>query len=32
MICQPAHPTPKGHDAIAARMLPCVLRALGRKG
>jgi acyl-CoA thioesterase I len=26
------HPTPKGHDAIAARMLPCVLRALGRKG
>lgn len=26
------HPTPKGHDAIAARMLPCVMRALGRKG
>ncbi len=25
------HPTPKGHDAIAARMLPCVMRALGRK-
>jgi lysophospholipase L1-like esterase len=26
------HPTPNGHDIIAARMLPCVLRALGRKG
>jgi acyl-CoA thioesterase I len=26
------HPTPAGHDKIAARMLPCVLRALGRKG
>ncbi|MGD0565309.1 MAG: GDSL-type esterase/lipase family protein [Roseiarcus sp.] len=25
------HPTPKGHDIIAARMLPCVMRALGRK-
>ena len=24
--------TPKGHDIIAARVLPCVLRALGRKG
>jgi acyl-CoA thioesterase-1 len=26
------HPTPSGHDKIAARMLPCVLRALGRSG
>ena len=26
------HPTPQGHDKIAARMLPCVLRALSRKG
>lgn len=26
------HPNPRGHDAIAARMLPCVMRALGRKG
>jgi acyl-CoA thioesterase-1 len=26
------HPTPSGHDKIAARMLPCVMRALGRKG
>ncbi len=26
------HPTPLGHDKIAARMLPCVMRALGRKG
>jgi acyl-CoA thioesterase-1 len=26
------HPTPQGHDIIAARMLPCVIRALGRKG
>ena len=26
------HPTPHGHDIIAARMLPCVVRALGRKG
>jgi acyl-CoA thioesterase-1 len=26
------HPTPSGHDKIAARLLPCVLRALGRKG
>jgi hypothetical protein len=25
------HPTPQGHDIIAARMLPCVMRALGRK-
>ncbi len=26
------HPTPSGHDKIAARMLPCVMRALGRRG
>jgi len=26
------HPTPSGHDKIAARMLPCVMRALGPKG
>jgi acyl-CoA thioesterase-1 len=26
------HPDEKGHDMIAARMLPCVMRALGRKG
>jgi hypothetical protein len=26
------HPTPSGHDKIAARILPCVMRALGRKG
>jgi acyl-CoA thioesterase-1 len=27
-----AHPTAKGHDIIAARMAPCVMRALGGKG
>jgi acyl-CoA thioesterase-1 len=26
------HPTPAGHDIIAARMLPCVLQALRHKG
>jgi len=26
------HPTRAGHDIVAARMLPCVMRALGRKG
>ena len=26
------HPTPEGHDLIAARMLPCVMRALGGGG
>jgi lysophospholipase L1-like esterase len=25
------HPTPAGHDKIAERVLPCVLRALGRE-
>jgi acyl-CoA thioesterase I len=26
------HPTRAGHDIVAARMLPCVMRALRRKG
>ena len=26
------HPNPKGHAAIAARILPCAMRALGKKG
>ena len=26
------HPNPEGHDKVAARVLPCVTRALGRKG
>jgi acyl-CoA thioesterase I len=26
------HPTPAGYDKIAERVLPCALRALGRKG
>jgi acyl-CoA thioesterase-1 len=25
------HPTPEGHDKIAARLLPCVIQALGQK-
>jgi hypothetical protein len=26
------HPNANGTDIIAARMLPCVMRAMGRKG
>jgi acyl-CoA thioesterase-1 len=26
------HPTPEGHDRIAARVLPCVMRALRKRG